>query len=95
MFKALRSILVYVPLRDLSCVSVIDQLSHPYSRMDSTVDKKNRFFRSGFISEVQILVMPLSAFHATALRTAISFSEESTQEPRYLKSPLYSRAVPS
>ena len=95
MFKAFLSILVYVPLSDLSCVSVRDQLSHPYSRMDSTVDRKNRFFRSGFMSEVHILVMPLSAFHAKAFRTAMSFAEESTQEPRYLKSSLYSRAVPS
>ena len=41
MFRALLSILVYVPSRDFSMVAVNAQLSQPYSKMDSTVATKN------------------------------------------------------
>ena len=45
MFRALLSILVYVPSRDFSMVAVNAQLSQPYSKMDSTVATKNLFLR--------------------------------------------------
>ena len=64
MLRALRSILVYVPLRDFSWATDIVQLSQPYNRNDSTVAMKNLFFRSDFILEDHILDIPLSAFQA-------------------------------
>ena len=62
--------------------------------MDSTVATKNFFFKSVLMLEVHTRSMPLRAFHAKAFLTAVSCSELSTHDPRYLKSPFHSSSVP-
>ena len=95
MFRAFCSIQVYVPLSYFSIVSVMDQLSQPLRRVDSTVATKNLFFKSAFIEDFQIFDMSLRAFYARAFLTFMSFAESSTHEPRYLKSSFCSSTVPS
>lgn len=85
MLKALRNILVYVPSRDFSIVSVTDQVSHPYSRIASTVvplkKRPNRFLLG---LDFQMQFIPLWACQASAFLTSMSFTDFSTQDPRYL-----------
>ena len=94
MFKTLRSIRVYVPSSDFSRASVSVQLSQPYSRIDSMVAMKKRNFRSLLMAEHHILDNLFRACQAKAFLTAMSFSELSTQEPKYLKSSTQSIFVP-
>ena len=56
--RAILSMRKYVPLRDFSIFSIIDQFLHPYSRIDSTVAWKKRFFRSGDMLDFQIFFIP-------------------------------------
>ena len=86
MFRALLSILVYVPSRDFSVDAVNAQLSQPYSKMDSTVATKNLFLRLWFMLDFQILLISLRALQASAFLAAMSFVDSSTHDPRYLKS---------
>ena len=59
------------------------------------VAMKNLIFKFLLISDFQILDIPFRACHDRALRTAMSFSVLSTQDPRYLKSSTHSISVPS
>ena len=75
--------------------TVMAHASQPYSRMDSIHATKNLFLRPDFMFDFHTRSIPFRAYQARAFLTAISFSVLSTHDPRYLKSSLHSRTVPS
>ena len=65
---------------------VMVHVSAPYSKILSTVERKKLIFRLRGRSDFHMLSSFLIAVQACAFLVFMSFSEFSTQEPKYLKS---------
>ena len=63
-------------------------------RIDSTVATKKLFFSPCSMLDFQIPAILLRDFQANPFRNQMSFSDSSTQDPRYLKSFFCSSSVP-
>ena len=64
----------------------MDHALLPYKRTDSTVAVKKRSLSALEMSDFHIFSIPLSAVHAFAFLTLMSFAVLITKDPRYLKS---------
>ena len=81
-----------MPLFSLFIVLVIAHVSAPYGKILSTVGKKLAFSLRGR-SDFHMLSSFLIAAQACAFLVFMSFSELSTQEPKYLKSLTFLNAL--
>ena len=94
-FKAFRSIRVYVPSSEFCCLTFKVHDSDPYSNTLSTVATNSRLLSGRFVLDFHRVCMLCSAFQAKAFLTLISFSDEFIHDLRYLKSFSTSNICPS
>ena len=82
-----------MPLISLFIVLVIAHVSAPYGKILSTVERKKLAFSLRGRSDFHMLSSFLIAAQACAFLVFMSFSELSTQEPKYLKSLTFLNAL--